>query len=1431
MICKVGPEVNYKNEEGNWQTSTSRLYLDLVKEVGNRDIALILHSLLVQPEKIQEAQSQGFELTIQGEMPIDAARELLNMEFWRTEGDKKSIQNLEKQYETWNYVSNTYKDFDNVADAMALAERINSENEKFISWVEPYNGKFNVLVEKRSVLNQEHKIDLQKSMEALKILQSVFDNDSNSNEGSFILKTLIDAGWTHQVLHNPSRIIETFTKVQEAVRNNDFSTLNIVDLNLLVALNMDATQIPKLKTIQNDAIFDKSAEGEIGEISSMLYNYFQGDLDIQPGEDATIQGFMEAASKFRGVDMQDTQKMMENKDIEINNSLEARAIATASEVQRKKHIVKEQLDITMDSTNSALSTFESQKKVIANAIEVMQTQINVLKNKDDYYAKVNRFKSLMADFKRNYKSYDHLEEYTGIFEDIDKILSESNNEDRIAELPDLMDKLQDLFTDSDYEQGVAEFISEAKMQLQNLSKTSYTEAIAKLSRDLSEMTKMLEDKQYCEGMLKALENTSQNLTSLLKFYGNGTDANESNLFTIFRDCGSFKQFRNALDAYKRMVDAMVNIESLRSDTARDYESMMIVKDAAIKAQGLVKSLSDSISTMMHNNVAALLKQTLGAKSDAEIANLLKMAEQDVSIWDRWFNGIDSQHNPLASCVGKLIRNAQQKRDQKMSELNNRIVAVQKKFEAKKVGDTSFMFEDVLTLTNEDGTSYHATRHIISEHDWNAFYRARNSFKKHLAENNIVGWKAELRIKEWEEKNMVPKIVDSTIGRIEMVPSDAYKFDDEHNPLLKLNDAQREFYDEMLKLKGELDSYLPPRYQSLYKPAQVHKDGIDMVRDSKGMDKPKTVLGILHDAIRMSSRDKNEGFNKDTLSGDEHKVEASDEHKNRRAGTYSGEKYRDITVMYSGKLQDQSLLNTDFSKGLLLWGQQCLNYEAMSGVMDAVEQVQYYANQMPNYDNSESVNMNATAVVFKRLVDLCQHKNVGELINGFIDSHMYQVHLKGWGSNTKWTKAVKTLIRYTSFKSLSTNVFGATANAIGGKLNLIIEAGGGEFFGIKDMLKADMQLFKNFKDKPAQISDFIMGTKTAMINLKWDRFNVGESTFDRTGRIDFKQGWAKRILDEGTFYLGYATGDQLVRSMIMESVLNHQKVTYIDENGRTKHGCLNDIFYSEKEGEGNAKLLYREAYYTGEDGMQHRVDELYLDKIRGIINHCEKSCLGAMGRDSQGEIQRYLWGQAIMNLRSWMVRSWQRRMGSAHYDADLGYEVEGSYVSALHFLKTAWQELEGFNIIGASRNAYGTLTSHQQHNLKRCAMELSVLSSLFALSFIFDEEDYKGDAWARFWCYQMHRQIMELSSNIPILNIYTVPDLLNSPIPAVNTWNNLVYPIAGILNGDILDTYKSGVNVGKNKYVTKLPKAVLPYKPIENLMDIGTSSNMFYLYNK
>lgn len=1431
MTCNVGPNVRYKDDEGHWQYTVSRLYLDLVKEVGNRDIALILHSLLVQPEKIQEAQSKGFELTSLGEMTIDAARELLNMEFWRDEGNKKSIQNLEKQYGTWDYVSNAYKDFDNVSDAMALAEKINSENEKFISWVEPYNGKFNVLVEKRSVLNQEHKIDLQKSMEALKILQSVFDNDSNSNDGSFILKTLMDAGWSHQVLHNPSRIIETFTKIQEAIKNNNFSNLNIIDLNLLVALNMDATQITKLKAIQNDTIIDKCAEGEIGEIASMLYNYFHGDLNITDGDKTTIQGFMEAASKFRGVDMQNTKTMMENKAIEISNSLEARAIATASEVQRTKHIVKEQLDITIDSTNSALSALDSQKKVIANAMEVLQTQINTLKNKDNYYTKVNKFKSLMAEFKRNYKSYDHLEEYTEIFENIDSILSESDNEDRIAELPKLMDRLQDLFIDSDYKQNVAGIISEAKKQLQNLSRTSYTEAITKLSKDLSTVSKMLEDKQYCEGMLKTLENVSQNLTALLKFYGNGTDVHESDLFTVFRDCGNFKQFRNALDAYKRMVDAMVNIESLHSDTARDYESMMLVKGEAIKTQGLVKALGDSISTMMHNNVAALLKQTLGVKSDAEIANLLKMAEQDVSIWDRWFNGMDSQHNPLASCVGKLIKDAARKRDHKMSELNNRIVAVQKKFESKKVGDTSFMFEDVLTLTNNDGTSYHATRHIISEYDWNAFYRARNAFKSQLAEENIVGWKADLRIKEWEEKNMVPKVVDATIGRIELVPSDAYKFDDEHNPLLKLNDAQREFYDEMLKIKGEMDSYLPPRYQSLYKPAQVHKDGIDMVRDSKGMDKPKTILGILKDAVVMSSRDKNEGFNKDVLLGNDHTVEASDEHKNRSAGTYSGERYRDITVMFSGKLQDQSQLSTDFTRGMLLWGQQCLNYEAMSTVMDAVEQVQYYANQMPKYDNSESVNMNATAVVFKRLVDFCQHQSVGELINGFIDSNMYQVNLKGWGSNTKWTKAIKTLIRYTSFKSLSTNVFGATANALGGHLNLIIEAGGGEFFSIKDALKAHGQLFKNFKGKPAQISDFIMGTRTALINLKWDRFNVGESTFDRTGRMDFKNGWAKRILDEGTFYFGYATGDQLIRSMIMESVLNHQKVTYIDADGRAKQGCLNDIFYSEREGEGNARLLYREAYYIGEDGQQHRVDEQYLDKVRGIINHCEKSCLGSMSRESQGEIQRYLWGQAIMNLRSWMVRVWQRRMGSSHYDADLGRNVEGSYVSAYHFLKSVYQELDGFNIIGASRNVYGTLTSHQKHNLKRCAMELTVLSSLFALNFVFDEDDYRGDAWARFWCYQMHRQIMELSSNIPILNIYTIPDLLNSPIPAVNTWNNLVYPIAGILNGDFLDTYKSGVNVGKNKYVTKLPGAVLPYKPIENLLDLGTSSNMFYLYNK
>lgn len=1424
MACNLSPKVII-TEEGSSREVDSPLFkaiYDHLKTLPNVDSksrrakAWDIWAMATTSDKIEEAKNEGFEVDPNtGEISLEAVQKIIDIQYWSQSVTDKDLSNIENQYGTIDNVTNSYTQYDSYQQAVTVANTINKEHPNVTAAVIPFEGGFTVDVSERNTFNQEGRLRVQRAKDMYDFFEKTFQEQAPNENLHTILQ---ESGLEKLMTGAPDALVTIYNRIKTAVSTKDYSNLTVTDLNLAVAMAKDASQLAKIKqslaVSEEDAVYS-GAVPEIGTISTGLFNYLQDPDHQQPGMMMTIQGFLENAAKFKGVDMEAAIQANNTMNHDFWNSYEAHYEERSRTLNKKWKIVKEIYDITRTSTDNSLNNLRTAQEVISQAINTLKIQLNTLKNKDNYATKVKRISSSLADLAQRYVVYDNEGDfYSKLTEIKDLIAKDFDTND----LVNLLSDLKDLYANSEYKDAATAIIDQIAKSTETLYSDANNKKMAEdISKKITTLYTQLETKNYYAGILSTMQDACANITALLRAVNKGTSPDESNLYTIFNDCSTFKQLLNAKEAYQRLVDSSLYSETLRSDVIRDTAIMNDINVAASQAKKLLGSAESAIKTLMENNMEALIRQTVGKEHPESVKQLLELAKKDSSLWDRWFKGMDSQNNPLAACTGSLLRKAQSKRDSKIRVLQDKVMAIEKKLRASG-SDTSFMYEDVIDLTKEgETTKFYATRHIISNHNWAAYYKARQSAQKSYIQQGIRGWELDLKMADWEDANTVEIIVDKEIGRTERLPADIYNFDDDINPMKKLTAAQREYYDAMLELKGQLDSLLPPRLQSLYRPPQVHQDNIDLLANAEMGTKCKTAFQILKDALRVTEKDA-EDFGNDLEST-----------AKQSAATFESKPFRDIPVHYAGKLQDQTKLSTDFSKGMLLYGQQCHHYECMSEVQDAVEFTSYYADQTPMFDDKVNVRDSAVSSVFQKLHKFANAGGCKEVIHGFIDSAMYQEWNKTKG---KWVKPVQLLISLTSASSLSTNVFGATANALGGYLQAVIEASGSEFMGVSDFLKAHGQFMKGMKDKPAQVGDFIMGNKSALINLKYDRFNVGEGTFDRTSRVDFNKGFMKRVFDSGNIYLMYATGDQMVRTLLMESVLNHQKVTYIDASGKKRKGCLNDIFYTEKNQYGNSDLKYREAYYIGEDGKEHRVDENFLDTIRGRVNYVEKSCLGAMGKDSQGEIHRYLMGQAIMNLRGWMTRTWNKRMGKTHYDADLQREVEGMYVSAVKFLKAWKDEVDGFNMYSAYCAAKGKMSDHQKANLRRVMTELSLVGALALASAMFDEEDYRGNAWARFWCYQVHRQLMEMSSNVPVLNVTAITEMINSPVAAVRTTDNLLYIVSGILNGDIVDTYKSGKNKGDNKYATKLPKKLVPgYQQISNLQEIGTSNNMFTLFEK
>jgi len=73
-------------------------------------------------------------------------------------------------------------------------------------------------------------------------------------------------------------------------------------------------------------------------------------------------------------------------------------------------------------------------------------------------------------------------------------------------------------------------------------------------------------------------------------------------------------------------------------------------------------------------------------------------------------------------------------------------------------------------------------------------------------------------------------------------------------------------------------------------------------------------------------------------------------------------------------------------------------------------------------------------------------------------------------------------------------------------------------------------------------------------------------------------------------------------------------------------------------------------------------------------------------------------------------------------------------------------------------------------------------------------------------------------------------ILNSPIPGLNTINGLLYPIRGLLNGDITKEIQRGPYKGWNKYLRNVYKYTIPFVyKIDNT--IRMDENLFTIFEK
>ena len=929
---------------------------------------------------------------------------------------------------------------------------------------------------------------------------------------------------------------------------------------------------------------------------------------------------------------------------------------------------------------------------------------------------------------------------------------------------------------------------------------------------LNKLMKELDNKKYYSGVLSFLGEASMQIadidTMLQNIPQTGTELEKSfGTAKILQDIKSLK------DQYYPLVSALSD-ENLTIDESIDKTDIDNIRQSAKQLKDFFDKKEKVLDSLTEGTMINLMTEIVGntAPDGSSIINAVKMASADSS-YSNYLYSMGRASNPVVAAAGSIIRNAQDSRDSKMNSISLRIRRATDKL-YKSGHDSEFMYED-------DG-------HIVSDINWDLYKAARKAKVKSLYAQGLKGFDLKQAIEDWEDQNTEDRVVDKVSGRTERVPDTNYRkavdFKRDWTP------EQIEYYDTMMQLKGELGTLLPSYAQHQYLPPQVRRKFLDAIHDAKDYKEvAKAIKNKAENIYKVREDDENYNTN-GIIDGDEYQI---------TEGSFDNTPLRQIPIFFVNKVEQGELLK-NFSTGMAALAGTATNYDAMNNVAQVVEFIGDFVKSQPIRDKNPKADLvqNKGLRVFKDLWKKSTSTNTSNIIEGFISQHIYGQHRNP--NEPKWlTKVMSNIIGYTSFKGLATNLKGAMANYLMGEFQMMIEAGAGEFYNFKDYAWAHSKLFGG-----AGVSGEIMELLTNNMNhkssLMRELFDPLQENFSQKSHQTYYKSMFRQLVSHDCSFIGYTSGEFLIHYVNMYSLLHNQKVLL---NGQKI--SLYDAFEVTNKQDGNSELKLKQGV-TDLDGNPITTD--YIDKIRKKLRYVNQSTHGAMNDEDKGLIHQRMLGRMVMNFRQWMVEHYSRRFRARHFDASLGMDREGYWVSLWKGLmnddtKDTWNSGHKMDAIGQfmkdlytftfrSEAQWHNLDDMQKYNIKRVRAEMLMYICLLGLGFALgDPDEHKKDFWRRWWIYQTKRAILDTEASMPMPQaIGNALTIMNSPMASLNTMNSLLYTFYGLFNGDLTTDIKSGDHKGENKYIRNMIKYNVPFfKDWEQMQNFGTDESIFKVF--
>lgn len=865
----------------------------------------------------------------------------------------------------------------------------------------------------------------------------------------------------------------------------------------------------------------------------------------------------------------------------------------------------------------------------------------------------------------------------------------------------------------------------------------------------------LYDNNEIEGIYSFLDNALEELQKVsyrLELLRDTPATNVNERASVLRDV------RNYMYSYKNIIEdirkALVDEE--RYDDNRYGQRVRVLLndtsnllgDLFVKYNSVSMPLFvDFIKPFVGENIMIPFGKFKGKVIKAE--DLVKMADKDISLFDRWLDSMADSSDYMLKVMDQAVKKSKEQARSRTIDVMKQLQAATIKLEKAGIKNTDWMFER--------DSKGNLSGNYISEINQALFKEKVREMFKSLNEKygkNPVGENAEKYKKErqaWFDANM--EIVNGKkVPKMSIYGNKQYQ---------RLNAAQKEYYDTVMNIKSQLDSYLPEKYTTLTNAVKIRKDLLERVKSSDGVRSGAKQIwkSIKDEFIRRTD---------DVDFGDRATVK-----------DFEGNEVQTLPIYFTKLKEGESAndLSTDIVSTLTAYAAMANDFDEMNKVIDVLElgrdllrerQVIQTQGGKPLVEKFKAVGRK----VESKLTKEGEATRFVQRLNDFFEMQVYGRYMADEGTfgktNIDKGKVVNFVNRVTSMNNLALNVLSGISNIATGKVMMRIESFAGEFFNEKNTITADRIYGQSL---PAYLAEIGNRVKTSKLAL-WDElFNVMQEYEQDVREVNFdRKTWFSRMFGTSTLFFMNNAGEHWMQNRTSLALADAYKMKAPNGKIVSLWDAMEVVPIDKNNKKLGAKLQLKQGYKKA-DGSDFTQDDIIKfsrrsaainQRMHGIYNKADRSAM-----------QRLAIGRMGMMFRKWIKPSLNRRFKSASYNYDLDAWTEGYYRTSGRFLLQLARDLRETQFNIAAR--WNELTSTEKANIKRALTETGHFLAVMAIIGLIEWSDDKDRPWlVRMTEYQMRRLYTELGAMIPGKSMISEGlKIIKSPAAGVNTIENIL----------------------------------------------------------